>query len=142
MGFFVVKTTLNQRFLSILFVGFLAANRFDILGVCQNDFAVCFKDIVDGNPILSRGFHAHIFAVVLSQPGSAAVQISGKGGEPLALVGGHALLIGRGDTGNNKGLVDIHPAADTINDFEHNTSPRNSVFEGTGRDWTPTERLK
>ena len=68
MGFFVVKTTLNQRFLSILFVGFLAANRFDILGVCQNDFAVLFKDVVNWNPVLSRAFHTDITAVVLQKP--------------------------------------------------------------------------
>ena len=54
--------------LSILFVGFLAANRFDILGVCQNDFAVRFKDVVNWNPVLSRAFHTDITAVVLQKP--------------------------------------------------------------------------
>ena len=54
--------------LSILFVGFLAANRFDILGVCQNDFAVRFKDVVNWNLVLSRAFHTDITAVVLQKP--------------------------------------------------------------------------
>ena len=85
------------------------------------------QNVVNGYPILPCGFHTHILAVVLGQPGSAAAQISGKGGEALALVGGHTLLIGRSDAGNDKGLVDIHPAADTVNDFKHNTSPRNNI---------------
>lgn len=32
-----------------------------------------------------------------------------------------------GDAGNNKGFMDIHPATDGINDFDHDTSPRNSI---------------
>ena len=40
-------------------------------------------------------------------------------------VGCYAVVIGRSNTGNNKGFVDIHPATDGVNDFEHNTSPRN-----------------
>ena len=54
--------------LGIFLVGFLTPNRLDILGVCQNDFAVCFKDIVDGNPILSRRFHTNILTVTCQKP--------------------------------------------------------------------------
>jgi hypothetical protein len=67
-----------------------------------------------------------IFAVVFGKRYGTAAQIACKGREPLAFVSGDALIIGGGDTGYKKGLVDIHPAADRINDFENNTSPRNS----------------
>ena len=113
--------------LSISLVGLLAPDGFHIFGVSEDNVAGGLQNVVNGNPILPCRFHAHIFAVVLGQPGSAAAQISGKGGEPLALVGGHALLIGRSDAGNDEGLVDIHPAADTVNNFKHNTSPQNSI---------------
>ena len=113
--------------LGVPLVRFLTPNGFHIFGVGEDNVTGLLQNIVDGNPVLSGRFHAHIFAVVLSQSGSAAVQISGKGGEPLALVGGHALLIGRSDAGNDEGLVDIHPAADTVNNFKHNTSPQNSI---------------
>ena len=45
----------------------------------------------------------------------------------VALVGRYALLIGRSNTGNDKRFVDIHSTADTVDDFKHNTSPRNSI---------------
>lgn len=35
----------------VFLVGFLAANCFDILWMCQNDFTVCFKDIVNRDPM-------------------------------------------------------------------------------------------
>ena len=113
--------------LSIPLVCFLTPDGFHIFGVSEDNIAGVLQDVVNGNPILSGGFHAHIFAVVFGKPGSTAAQISGKGGEPLALVGRHALLIGSSDTGNDKGFVDIHPAADTVNDFEHSTSPQNRI---------------
>jgi len=108
-------------------VCFLTPNSSHILGVSEDNVAGALQNVVNGNPILSRGFHAHIFAAILSQPGCTAAQISSEGGKPLALVGRHAMLIGRSDTGNDKGLVDIHPAANTVNDFKHNTSPRNNI---------------
>ena len=113
--------------LSVPLVCFLTPDGFHIFGVSEDNIAGVLQDVVNGNPILSGRFHAHIFAVVFGQPGSTAAQISGKGGEPLALVGRHALLIGSSDTGNDKGFVDIHPAADTVNDFEHSTSPQNRI---------------
>ena len=103
--------------LGIPFFSLLAPDGLHILRVCEDDVAGGFQNIVNRNPIFPGGFHAHIFAIILGQPGSTAAQISGKGGEPLALVGCHAMLIGRGDAGNNEGLVDIHPTADTVDDF-------------------------
>ena len=111
----------------ISLVGFLVSNRFYIFGVSQNNVAGRFQNVVDGNPILSCGFHAHILAVVLSQPSRTPPQISGESGKALTLVACYALLIGGSDTGDDKGFVDIHPTADTVYDFEHNTSPRNNI---------------
>ena len=111
--------------LGVSLICFLAPYRFHILGASEDNAAGGFQNVVNGNPILPSGFHAHIFAVVFSQPSRAPAQISGKGGKPLALVGCHSVTIGSGDTSNHKRFVDIHPAADWKNDFEHNTSPRN-----------------
>ena len=65
--------------------------------------------------------------MVFSQPGSASSQIVGEGRKPLAFVGRNTAVIGRGNTGHHKGFVDIHPTADGVNDFEHNTSPQNDI---------------
>lgn len=54
----------------------------------------------------------------------------------LALVCCDSLLIGRSNTGNYKGVVDIHPATDWVNNFEHDTSPQTKILRkqaGTGR---------
>ena len=53
--------------------------------------------------------------------------ITGKGGKPFAFVGCDTLVIRRSDTGDKKRLVDIHPATEGINNFEHNTSPQRSI---------------
>ena len=113
--------------LGVSLIRFLSPDGFHILGVSKDDVAGGLQNIVNGDPILSRGLHAHIFAVVFSQPSCAPPQISGECGEALALVGRHAVLIGRSDAGNDEGFVDIHPAAVTVNNFKHNTSPRNSI---------------
>src|SRR5699024_680042 len=113
--------------LGIRFVCFLAPDSFHIFGVSKDNVAGGFQDVVDGNPILPCGLHTDIPAAILSQPRCAPMQISGEGRKTLALVACYPLFIGGSDTGNNKGLVDIHPAADTVNNFEHNTSPRNSI---------------
>lgn len=108
-------------------VGFLAPNCFHILGVSKNNITGGLKDVVNRNPIFPGRFHAHILAVIPAEPSSTPPQIAGESGEPLAFVGSHALRIGRGNTCNNKRFVDIHPAADGVNDFKHNTSPQNSI---------------
>ena len=96
----------------------------DITGLLQN--------VIDGNPILSCGLHANIFAVVFRQPSGTTAQVPSEGGKPLASVRGDALLIGGGYTGDEKRLVDIHSTANRINDFEHNTSPQ-TIVRGSGR---------
>ena len=94
---------------SVPFVSLLAPDGFDIFWVSKNDIAGAFQNIVNGNPILPCRFHAHILAVVLRKPSCTPPQISGKGGKPLALVGCHALLISRSDTGLS--LIHIFHAA-------------------------------
>ena len=62
---------------SVPFVSLLAPDGFDIFWVSKNDIAGGLQNVVNGNPILSGGFHAHILAVVFSQPNCAPPQISG-----------------------------------------------------------------
>lgn len=50
--------------LGIAFVGFLAADGFDVLGVSKDNVTRQFEDIVDGNPIFTGGFHTNVTAVV------------------------------------------------------------------------------
>lgn len=85
--------------LGILLVCFLPPDGFDVLGVSKDDGAGGLQDVVNENPILPSGLHTHILAVVFSKPSSAPPKIPGEGEEPLALVGGNALLVGGGDTG-------------------------------------------
>ena len=113
--------------LGVPLVRFLASDGFHIFGVSEDNIAGALQNVVNGNSILSGGFYVHILAFILDQPGSTPAQITGEHGKALAFVGRHALLIGRSNTGNDKGFVNIHTAADTVNDFEHNTSPRNSI---------------
>ena len=114
--------------LGILLVGFLAANRFDVLWVSKHDFASGFKNVVDRNPVFACGFHANILAVVCGKPLSAQTQVAGEGRKTLAFIGGNTLMICGSDTGDKEILVDIHSTADGVNDFEHNTSPQNKYL--------------
>ena len=40
--------------LGVLFIGFLTANSLDVLWMSEDDFAGRLKDVVNGNPVLSR----------------------------------------------------------------------------------------
>lgn len=91
--------------------------------------------------MLFSKFHANILAVICGQPCDIRVQISGKSEKTLDLAVCYAVLIGRSDTGNHKGFVDIHPAVGVVNDLGHNTSLRNIIW-GADRDWTFTAILK
>lgn len=128
--------------LSVPLIRFLPSNCFHILGVSKDNIAGALQNVVDGNPILPCGLHTDIPATILSQPCCTPMQISGEGRKPLAFVACHTLLIGGSNAGNDKGFVDIHPTADGVNDFEQITHPLETIFEGTGRDWTLAERLK
>jgi len=49
----------------ILFISLLAADRLDILGMCQGDPAGRFQDVVDGNPVLAGGLHADMHTLMI-----------------------------------------------------------------------------
>lgn len=74
------------------------------------------NNVVDGNPILAGGFHAHVVAGIVTKPRGKAAQIASE-------IGSNAVGVGRGNTGNDKGFVDIDSAIDRINNFKHSTSP-------------------
>ena len=111
----------------VLLIRFLPSDCFYVLGVGKNDIAGRFQDVVNGYPILSCRLHTHILAIMFRQPDSTPPQIIGESRKPLALVAGHTLSVCRGNTRHNKRFVDIYPAADWINDFEHNTLPQKSI---------------
>ena len=107
----------------ILLVGLLASDRLDILGMCQGDPARRFKDVVDRNPILAGGFHADVDTSGGLEPFGKSTEVFGKGRESFGLVRGDASLVGGRDGCDDEGLVDIHPATDRIDDFEHAIPP-------------------
>ena len=113
--------------LGIFLIRFLSPNRLDILGMDQNNGAGVFQNVVNRYPIFPGGLHTDILAMVFSQPSNAPPQFIGKCGKALALVGCNAMIIGCGNTRHNKTFVNIHPTTDGVNNFEHNTSPRNSI---------------
>jgi hypothetical protein len=103
--------------LCVAHVGFLAPYGFDIFGMREDDFAGCFEDVVDGDPIFPCGFHTNIFAVVFRQPCRQPAKITGKRGKPALFVSRDAFAVGCRDTGDDEGLVDIDPATDGIDDL-------------------------
>jgi hypothetical protein len=93
----------------------------------KNDVAGQLQNIVDGNPILSCGFHTHILAVVFCKPCGTTPEVARESRKALVLVGGNALIVRRCNTGDKERFVDIHSTVDGVNDFEHNTSPQRSI---------------
>ena len=93
----------------------------------QDDGAGGLQNVINGYPILPGRFHAHILAMVVSQPDSAPPQFVGKCRESFAFVRRNAMVVGCGNTRYDKAFVNIDPAANWVNDFEHNTSPQNSI---------------
>ena len=49
-------------------VGLLTPNCFHVFRVSEDNVAGALQNVVDGNPILPCGFHAHILAVIFGQP--------------------------------------------------------------------------
>lgn len=52
----------------VFLVGFLSPDGFDVFGMGKRNLKLFLKDIEDGNPIFSGGFHADILAIVFKQP--------------------------------------------------------------------------
>lgn len=120
----------------VLLICFLSPNCFHILGVSKDNVAGVFQNVVNRNPILPSGFHAHVLAMVFFQPGSAPPQIPGKRGEPFGFVGSNTLRVCGSNAGYHKRFVNIHPTTNWINDFERNTSSQSKNL----REQTGTER--
>ena len=99
----------------------------------KNDVTGLFPNDVNRNPILSRGLHTNVLAVICSKPFDAKTKIFCERRKVFAFVGGNALLIGGSNTGIDEGFVDVHSTADRINDFKHKHIPR-KIFEKVGRD--------
>ncbi len=54
--------------LGIPLVVLLAANGFNVFGMCKKHIAGLFKYVIHGNPVLTRGFHTDVLQLlVLSQ---------------------------------------------------------------------------
>jgi hypothetical protein len=121
--------------LRILGIGFLPANRFDVLGVRQDDITRAFKYVVYGDPIFPCGLHTNIPAIVFGKPYGQASQIAGERRETASLVGCYPLFVGCRDTSNDKGFVDVNPTADGVYDPEcHIQPPRKNTGTQTGTD--------
>ncbi len=113
----------------VALVGFLATDGFDVLGVSKNNVTRMFEYVVNRNPVFTGGFHTNVTAVVFSQPDGKQTQVIRERGKTTGLVRGNAVRIGRNNTGNDERLVDIHTAADGVNDFkrQQNTSDKKNA---------------
>lgn len=115
------------------FLSFFAPDRLDVFGASKNDIASWLPNIVNGNPILSIGFHANILIVIGGKPLGTKAKIFCKRREAVAFVGSDTLLIGGSDTNIDERFVDIYSAADWVNDYAHKHI-LSKVFEKTDRD--------
>ena len=103
----------------VLAVGLVALLRFGVLGMRENDMAGLFKDIEDGNPVLTGGFHADFNALILVQPLRKLPQAFGEGGETGFVINGTTIRIGDTDAGENPCFVNVETAAVVKLYFEH-----------------------
>ena len=111
----------------VLFVGFLALDCLNVFGMSKNDITSLFQNVVNGNPILSRGFHTNVLAVICGKPLGAKAKIFCECRKAFAFVGGNALLVGGSNTGIDEGFVDVYSTTDRINDFKHKHIPSKSI---------------
>jgi hypothetical protein len=95
--------------------------------VSKDDIAGWLQNVVDGNPVFSCGFHTHILAVVFCKPCGTTPEVTGESRKALARVDGNTLTVRGSDASDKERLVNIHPTADGVNDFQHNTSPQSNI---------------
>ena len=88
------------------------------LGVTDHNVEVLLQHVVHGEPVLPRGLHANILAVVLDKPCRKVAQSAGIGRKPLAVVAGNALAVRGRYACDHKVAVYIHTAADRVNNLE------------------------
>lgn len=67
-GFDDIKAEQVSDPFCITFVSFLAFDGFHLLGMCEDDMHVRFKDIKNGNLVFTGGFHTDIVAVLCEKP--------------------------------------------------------------------------
>ena len=109
--------------LCVFLVSLLAADSLDILRVSKDDIAGWLQNVVDGNPVLSCRLHTNILAVVFCKPCGTKPEVPGESRKAFAFVAGNALTVRGSDASDKERLVNIHPTADGVNDFQHNTIP-------------------
>ena len=95
----------------VLTVGLVSLLRFGVLGVRENDMAGFFKDIEDGNPVLTGGFHADLNTLILVQPLRKLPQAFGESGETGFVIDGATIGIGDTNAGENPCFVNVETAA-------------------------------
>ena len=103
----------------ILVICLLALDSPDVFRVGDNDMEMGFKDIKNGDPVFTSGFHADLRAVMLKEPVPAGFEVRVEGGEPLFLVSGNAFEVSSGDTDSNKFFVDVHTGAVVVDNTQH-----------------------
>jgi hypothetical protein len=89
----------------------------------QDDLTHWFKYVVDGYPIFSGGLDTDIPAVIFGKPIGQLPEVAGESGKPAPFVRSDAFAVGRRDTSDNKGLVDIYATADLIHNLESHVLP-------------------
>lgn len=107
----------------IFVISFLALNSPNVFGVGNNDMKMPLKDIENGDPVFTSGFHADLRTTVFEKPVTAGLEVRVKGGEPLFLISGNTRKISGGDTDSNKFLVDVHTGTIAVNNTQHKKPP-------------------
>jgi hypothetical protein len=105
----------------VLFIIFVALDSRNPFGVCDDNIDNSFKDIPDGNPILTGTFHADILAVVVKEPLLESKQVSEGSTKVLLLTLGNQVIPCK-DCGDEKFLMHIDAATDW-NCFTHDDPP-------------------
>jgi hypothetical protein len=104
----------------VLFIIFVALDSRNPFGVCDDNIDNSFKDIPDGNPILTGTFHADILAVVVKEPLLKGKQVSEGSTKVFLLTLGNQIIPCK-DCGDEKLLVHIDAATDW-NSFSHDAT--------------------
>ncbi len=99
-------------------VGLVALLRFRVFGMSKGNEAGFFKDIEDGDPVLSGRLHTDFGTGVFSKPVSQFIETIGKGRETSLPVLCAAIGIRSADAGINPGFVDIETTAIFTKDFK------------------------
>jgi hypothetical protein len=103
---------------SVFFIGLLAADRFDVFGVREDNVTGSFEHIKYGNPIFTSRFHADITTIVVGKPLGQSAQIAGKRGKASGFVGSDTFVVSRRNTSNEEAFVDVYSTAAREDNFQ------------------------